>query len=233
MGAKWFVSKNDLVSGPLSTEQVERQLEARALDQSDLIWGQELGDWQTIQTWKSHLPKFNAKVEPQAPSEQWHYAVNGQSFGPFARGHLIRELKSLSQIEQVMIWTKGMKEWAPLFEFHDLLTEVGVNRRQFPRAALTGQAVLKTDGMTLVAQLLSISEGGMAVQLDSALVAGQTVTIEIQSPSAFAETLHARAEVRYTANGILGLRFSNVPAESKAAIVQFVRGQARLVTKAA
>ena len=233
MSAKWFICQNERVMGPLSTDQVERQLESMTIETSDLIWGHPLKHWTTLSDWQEKLPTLGHTVELMTPAEQWHYALNGKAHGPFDRAELVRELKATDQALEAMVWTRGMKEWAPLTEFHDLLSDVGVNKRIFPRATLSGQAVLKGEGLTLMAPLLTISEGGLSVQLETGLVSGQMVTVEIQS-SVFRSPIVARAEVRYGADGIVGLRFSNLPADSKMAIVQFVRqGQNRAAATAA
>jgi hypothetical protein len=166
--------------------------------------------------------------------EIWHYALGGESHGPFQREALVDSLKSLGSLGDVLLWTKGMKEWAPLFEFHEILTAIGVNKRQFPRADITGQVTIKTNtGQVLVAPVLTISEGGMGVQLEAeGLSSGMAVGLEISSP-AFRANLHARADVRYVAGGVTGLKFSNVSPEVRGAIISFVRqSQTRFVLKA-
>lgn len=166
--------------------------------------------------------------------EVWHYAVNGESYGPFQRDTLIEKLKSQGSLGDVLLWTKGMKEWAPLFEFHDVLTAIGVNKRQFPRADINGEVTIKTNtGQVLVAPLMTISEGGLGVQLETeALTAGMAVTLEINS-QVFRSTIHARADVRYIAGGVLGLKFTSVNPEVKGAIISFVRqSQTRFVLRA-
>lgn len=233
MSGKWFICRNDEVLGPFPSEEVRRRLESAELISSDLIWGAGMAGWQTLQWWSRESP--NLSIVPQADDqlEAWHFAIGGKSYGPFQRAQLVQELKVVEALGEVMLWTKGMKEWAHLFEFHDILTDLGVNKRQFPRSELQGQAVIKTDGQTLVAPTLTVSEGGLSIRLDSGLVSGQFATIEIQSPI-FHQPLHARCEVRYAANGVVGLRFSNLNSESKGAIVQLMRqNTTRFVLRAA
>jgi hypothetical protein len=149
------------------------------------------------------------------------------------RSELIGELKNLPNVSDVMVWTRGMTEWIPLFEFHDLLNEVGVNKRQFPRVDASGRVIIKNGLNTLTAQLASIGEGGCGVLLGQGLAPGHEVNIEIHSP-AFQEVIHAKAECRYSMNGILGLRFLQISVENKGAIIQYVRHcQARFILKAA
>lgn len=222
MSSQWFVQKDDLVEGPLTTEAVQARATSGQLLSTHLIWGRGLDQWYTLNAWSKDLTGLTAKVKQEPVQEVWHFASGGQSSGPVPREALANELKDLDSLGTVMLWTKGMKEWAPLFEFHDILSEIGVNKRQFPRADLTGKAVMKGDGNTLVAPLVSVSEGGFGIQLDGGLVPGQILTIELHSP-AFREVLHAKAEMRYGSKGIIGMKFTQINQETKGAIIQFVR----------
>lgn len=233
MGTKWFICQNEFVTGPFTTEQVQNKLQASDLGASDLIWGRGFSTWQNVRNWTQELPNMNADTYVEPVAETWHYAVAGKSHGPYNRATLISELKHVHQVGEVMLWTKGMKEWAHLFEFHEILTEIGVNKRAFPRADITGKAVIKVDGQTFIAPTLSISEGGMGLQLENGLVPGQNVAIEIQSP-ALRGSIHVKADVRYVDNDIVGLKFTQINSEGKGAIVQLVRQTTtRFVLKAA
>lgn len=233
MALKWFVSKNETIDGPMSTDDVQSKVQNGSFDGSFMIWGAGMEQWQRLDWWARELPRLATHVHPEPVIEAWHYALNGKSHGPLKRDALIAELKNLNSLNDVMLWTKGMKEWAPLFEFHDILTAVGVNKRLFPRADLQGKVILRDGGSTLVAPLMSISEGGVGLHLENGIEPGQQLSIEIHS-EVFHENLQAKAEVRYVAGGVTGLRFTQVSAETKAAIIQFVRqNQPRFVLKAA
>lgn len=234
MGNKWFVQREDSVDGPMSAEDVKSRLASGQLNAQCMIWGRGLQGWQTVQSWLEALPGLaNSSLDLPDSNELWHYALNGKSHGPFEKPALVEHLKRAPHLSDVMVWTKGMKEWAPVYEFHELLTLAGVNKRQFPRADIRGEVTIKTGESTLMAKLVSISESGCGVELESGLVPGQPVTLEIQSPS-FREPLHAKAECRYLADGQCGLKFSSVNSETKGLIVQYVRqSQPRFVLKAA
>lgn len=175
----------------------------------------------------------STKIVEGPANELWHFAIGGKSFGPFKRMQLIEELKNVDAVGEVMLWTKGMKEWAHLFEFHEILSAIGVNKRQFPRADLPGQALIKVGSRTLTAPTLTISEGGMGVKMDSGLEPGQPVMVEIQSP-AFKGSIVVKADVRYIFDGVLGLKFTQIHPDAKAAVAQLVRKTtAQFVLKAA
>jgi len=233
MGLSWFVQKEDLVDGPLSTEDVQTRLQGGHLSINHMIWGRGLEAWISLGSWQQELPRLATATHAEVIQEMWHYAHGGKSHGPYTKPQLIDELKNIDNLGDAMIWTKGMKEWAPLFEFHDLLSAIGVNKRQFPRSELTGRAVVKTAENTLIGQLVTISEGGCGIVIDQGLVPGQAFTLEIQSP-VFRDTLHAKAECRYISEGLAGVKFTHVSMETKGAIIQFVKqSQTRFVLKAA
>ncbi len=222
MSRQWFIQNGDVIDGPLSTSDVQTRVQTGQLNNHNLIWGRGMSTWYTPATWLAELSQLMTETQQETITETWHYADKGQSHGPFLREALLAKLKTLGSVGTVMLWTKGMKEWAPLFEMHDILTELGVNKRQFPRAELTGKAVLKDGGSTLVAPLVSISEGGFGIQLDSGVVTGQIVSVELHSPS-FREVIHAKAEVRYAGTGVFGMKFIQISVENRGVIVQHVR----------
>jgi hypothetical protein len=233
MAWKWFVQSGEKIEGPFSTEDVQARMGAGHFNKQSLIWGPGVEAWQSMQAWTLNLSGMApGGVGAEIVSEAWHYAHGGQSRGPMTREELIGQLKDISNGE-IMLWTKGMKEWAPLYEFHDLLTEVGINKRQYPRADLTGKAVIKSSGNIMIAPLLSISEGGFGVGLDAGFVSGESVTVELQS-SSFRDPLQAKAEVRYVGQGVIGFKFSQINVETRGLIIQFIKqNQVRFTIKAA
>lgn len=239
MAHKWFVQKDDVIHGPYTTDDVHNRLQAGQISPSHLIWGNGQEQWVPLKSWNGVSEAADTGGSSTGSTDStanasWHYAAGGQSYGPLTRKNLIQALKNLPFLGEVMIWTKGMKEWAPLFEFHDILSEVGINKRQFPRADLEGKAVLKAGGVTLIGNLLSISEGGLGVELMATnLVPGEALTLEMQSP-AFRDPITAKVEVRYVGETVLGLKFTQISSEVKGAIIQFIKqSQARFPIKAA
>lgn len=165
--------------------------------------------------------------------DTWHYATAGRSFGPFPRAQLLEELKRLENLGEVMLWTKGMKEWVHLFEFHDILSALGVNKREFPRVGIEGKVVIKGADRPITAPTLTLSEGGLGVALDGGVEAGQVVDLEVQS-AVFREPLRVRAQVRFVAGGTAGLKFTSLTAEQRSMIVGLIRqATTRFVLRAA
>lgn len=225
--AKWFIQINDQVEGPFTTAAVESRLASGLVAQTDLIWGSVQEDWKPLSWWSQSVTQLEEQERQSLSPEVWYYALKGRSFGPLTIVDLTNNLKamggsSLEQIKEVLVWTQGMKSWTPLFEFHELLDDLGLNKREFARSSLTGRAVVKILGDTYISSLLSISEGGCGLETIPGLIPGQEVTLELQA-NEINEAIHAKGEVRYVTDKILGLKFSHLNVESRGAIVQYCK----------
>ncbi len=153
----------------------------------------------------------------------WHYAIDGASKGPLTRAEMINELRGVQSKDEILIWTKGMKSWADLYDFGDLLDELGLNRREHARAPIRASAVIRFNDQIIIGQIKSISEGGFRVaSIETHLSIGQVVDIEIKSEQ-LAQTILAKASVQYmTELGNYGFRFQSISQEAKSSIIDFV-----------
>ena len=185
-----------------------------------------LGGEQTLVTHvRSEAPTVQLGLQnaaAPAPSEAWHYALAGQTYGPYNHAELIHELETADPLHEVALWTRGMREWAPIYEFHGILSDLNANKRSFPRAELDGDVVLTADGLTYHAQILTISEGGLGVRLESPPPPGQMCVCEVQSPH-LGKAFTCKVDVRFSVGGVTGLRFTEVTEEAKNKIGEFVR----------
>jgi hypothetical protein len=229
----WFVLRNEDVSGPLSTDEVKTMAALGQLVDKDLIWGRLQNEWKPLAWWMIEVGNLIAKNKEVRDPRLWHYAINGASFGPFTRDDLVVQLKDVVLSSDLLLWTKGMKAWAPIFEFNDVLDAIGVNKRQFPRADIEGKLTIKMGTQVLEGTLQTVSEGGFGATGIQGLTVGQVLPVELES-DAFYDPLHLKAEVRYiTDSGYVGFKFQNLGSEARSAVVQYVRGYARTMVKAA
>ncbi len=223
--AQWFVTSNDIVEGPFSTEELKSRVQSGTFGESHLIWGRSMQDWRKPSRWLSDLSGLLEKMNADQDYRHWHYSHEGQSLGPMNREKLLEALKNIKRSSDVLIWTKGMKAWAPLYEFHDLMDEVGVNKRQFPRANIVGKITARWEEKACTGQLDTISEGGCGGIGFVDLVPGMTVTLDLESANLF-EALKMKAEVRYVNdNGYAGFRFQKLSMETRSAIIQHIKTQ--------
>lgn len=219
---QWFTFQNEKVSGPYSTDQLRSLIASGSLS-THFVWGAVLDQWVQTSQWLANVNDFEKRSRKQAETQMWHYALHGDSFGPFTKLELIQQLKMQKRISDVSVWTKGMKSWTPIFEQYELLDAIGVNRRQFPRTSIDGRVVVKWEEQTAIGTLQVVGEGGMGAAALPMLAPGQFVSVELQS-KAFHEPIYAKAEVRSVdTDGVVGFRFVQISAESRSSIVQYVR----------
>lgn len=230
--SQWFVLKDDVVEGPFSTEDV-KELASRPDVDHIKVWGQPQKDWRPLSWWMVELPNLLAKSRPLRDDRLWHFATQGVAHGPMTREDLVKGLRQTPLSNDILVWTKGMKAWAPLFEFNDLMDEVGINRRQHPRADIDGYVTFKFELGEKRARLFTISSGGFGCEKVDGLRVGQIVSAELNC-DAFYEPVHAKVEIRYgTESGYVGCKFTVLSSEAKSTIVQYVRGSANTMVRAA
>jgi hypothetical protein len=222
--AKWFTFHNERVEGPFSTDELKQKVSMGSVSSESMVWGQAQSNWKPLSWWQSHLDELLSKLQNNFDDRLWHFAIRGQSHGPMSRKQLISELKKIAgDANDALIWTKGMENWAAIHEFHDLMDEVGVNRRIFPRAPIEGKVVIRlSESQTLIGQLKTVSEGGFGALNVTGLVVGSEVSVELQT-DAFPH-VHATAQVKYVSeNQFAGFKFAKINRESVSRIVSFVK----------
>jgi hypothetical protein len=225
--SQWFVESNNQIQGPFTADMVKSRLASGTFDPTDLVWGRVLEEWRPLNWWMSALPELMQQAQKISNPEIWHYAYQGSSYGPLPWADLIHNLKSirgnsLDHLTQIMIWTRGMKEWVSVLEFHEIMDALEVNKRESPRAPLEGRAVIKYMGNVTIAPLKNVSAGGFGCEPTPNLIPGEEVLVEIHS-DALGAAVHAKAQVRYSTDRLVGFKFLQINVESRGALVQYVR----------
>lgn len=229
---KWFITQNEKVQGPWSKDQLVNWLESNSDHSGLFIFRRGLTEWLSV----AQFMNGDADLEEVAPPQEdvlWHYAADGVSHGPISRQELVQELARLKNNSSAVLWTRGMKAWVPVYEFADIMDEVGINRRQYPRLTISGIVKIQVDQKTYEGVAQSISENGFGAQMAMPLEAGAIITFEIQS-SSFSSPLRGRAEVRYcTGELIAGFKFHLLDATTRATLNDLLKQPARSSSKAA
>ncbi|MEZ4872112.1 MAG: GYF domain-containing protein [Bdellovibrionales bacterium] len=223
---KWFTLVNEIVQGPFTTAEVKGIAANRTHNNAPLVWGRVQKTWVDIDQWAATVDEALAasNIISLNISKEWHYGTGGDSFGPFGRADLIAQLKNLASLENVLLWTNGMNDWMPIFEFHDILGELGINRRKQFRAEASGSvAVSRGTNDITNGQIISISEGGLGFKGNSNYNKGETVQLIIDSPI-FKHKVKVDAEVKYcTEGGYVGVSFKKIHPETQSQIVGYIK----------
>lgn len=233
---KWFIYTDNKVEGPYTTEALLRKKESGELSVDCLVWGPLQVGWKTIDWWQQALPHLKSVHSDMSAPQEWFLAKHGQRIGPLLRPELIRQLKSMIEnnetVSKALLWTKGLKKWAHVIEFHDLMNELGIDQRKHPRARASGKVTLSFRGQSFSSSLKTVSEGGLGADPIPMVMLGEEVHISIESDE-LNGPVTAKAEVRYADDQHLGLQFISLNSESKSNIVSFIRNKTSLAQKAA
>ena len=223
---KWFTFDNEIVDGPFSTAELKTFAENGQLSDSVMVWGRVQTQWVNVNDWLGSVDDLvhNGKVYSFDSKREWHYGAKGNSFGPFSRPELVSILNEQDTLDGILLWTSGMKDWTPLFEFHDILEEMGVNKRRHKRAQIDGTVLLTlSSGEITSGKLVTISEGGLGFIGISDLTPGETVQLEIVSPI-FKRNIRVAAEIQYVSdNNFVGVSFKKIHSEAISQIISYVR----------
>lgn len=224
--AKWFTLVDEKIEGPFTTDQLLRRAEAQELSKDLLIWGALQSGWKPISWWQQSLPHFKSIESEMNQPEMWFMVETGRKTGPFLRNEIVGKLKACvdsgGEISKILLWTKGQKKWANITEFHDLMNEVGLDKRVHPRAQISGQVTIQFQGQSFISGLRTVSEGGVGIDPIPMVAAGEEIQLELESKH-FSNPVKAKAEVRYSSERSMGLKFLSVNSETKSEIVTYVR----------
>ena len=225
---KWFVYKDNEVKGPYETQEVKSQHRSGKIQDQTLVWGRLQEEWIFASEWLQQVDDLIAKMGIYSHSSRmWHFSYEKKTYGPFSRDDLLGKLKRVPNPNLVFLWTTGMDKWDPIFEFHDVLDDLGLNQRSHARAAIEGTVLItKKTGDVLAGELSTISIGGLGFFGASNLFPGEDVTLEIISEN-FRSHLRVNAEIRYVSEkNFIGVRYGNMHSEVQSQIIEYVKKSA-------
>ncbi|MEQ1876799.1 MAG: PilZ domain-containing protein [Bdellovibrionia bacterium] len=223
MEKKWFVFADQLVRGPLSTENVEEGLLAGRWTIDTLIWWKGQNQWISIANWRIQLPQLTTGLDRKKVQVDWYLESKGTQTGPMSRDDLLKFLKSSPNPFQFSLWSPGLPDWKKLYFFEEILSELGMSRRQFPRAPLSGAAEITKQNHKFILQATDIGAGGMGLDKASGLTAGYNIQLTIRSP-VFPNPIRSNAQILYVKpNGQAGVKFANMHLEAQSSIVEYVK----------
>ncbi|HEX4922731.1 MAG TPA: PilZ domain-containing protein [Bdellovibrionales bacterium] len=214
---------DQLVRGPLTTENVEEGLATGRWTLDTLIWWKGQAQWMSIANWRVMLPGIGAEQEQKQTQQQWYLESKGTQTGPMTRSELVSFLKAAANPFQFSLWTPGFQHWKKLYFFEEFLNELGMSRRAHPRAPISGAAEIAKREQKFVLQTTTISAGGVGLIQGHGLVPGQTVQLTVRSP-AFPNPIRSTAQIMYVRpDGMAGAKFNNIHIEAQSTIVDYVR----------
>jgi hypothetical protein len=209
------------VEGPLDESQIEHEI---PLSERPLIWGKGLSDWLTPELWKLENQKIKSADQEVQKKSMWKWKLQNQEHGPFLYKDLVQELKKLTDPTQVLIWNNSYSEWKDIYSVPSLIEELGVSRREHPRVPIMGTIQIDTPKGLIAARVISISEGGLGLNCPQKLNLGERFKATFSSPNLYIKSINCVCEVVFAGqDGYVGIRFTQIPTEAKASVIEYVK----------
>ena len=245
---KWFLQLNGNVKGPFTQDTLQSTLQTLddAATAQALIWKRGLPEWvkaSKFQTAKHQTPEdasdFDTKTEMAKVDDDLFEKTFTQTFtqGAFYRAQvnfidqplmtkseLLTLIAKQQDVSKVSIQDPRTKEWKEVYAFPDIVERLGLSRRKQPRVPILAQFTGKSNTNQEVSyRVITISQGGMGFTENHDLKIGDEVEGQISSPHFF-QSISVKAEVIYAGqDGYIGLKFSQIPDEARAAIIDYIK----------
>ncbi|MGZ3692193.1 MAG: PilZ domain-containing protein [Pseudobdellovibrio sp.] len=141
-----------------------------------------------------------------------------------SKNDLLQLITKIEDLSTISIQDNKTKEWKELYSYPELVEKLGVSRRQSQRVPILAQFNGKSSKSKSVSyRVITVSEGGMGFTENFDLKIGDEVEGQISSPHFF-QPITVKADVIYAGlDGYIGLKFSSVTDEAKAAIIEYIK----------
>lgn len=225
MAHEWFVYSEKIVTGPFTTEQVDQCLTAGIWASDCFIWWKGQREWMPISSWREQLDKILKGETESSQNAVWYVDMNGSSVGPLTQKEMITQLRGVSSLNKVRLWSVGLNKWTDIFELHDIMEELGLSRRENERAPLMGSvAISRADQQgPVIVKAASLSGDGMGLNECGFLVKGEQIQLIIKSDE-FPHPVRVNGSVAYvTTQGYAGVKFQEVHPEALSLIIDYVK----------
>lgn len=220
---KWFILSGGHIDGPWTPEEVEAKIPSVS---EPLIWGRGLADWLPPAAWQDALRSGGAVLSESIPFDEasWNYRHrrDDKPHGPFTYADLLAALREMKDFSDVEISGPDFKDWKEVYEIQKIVDELGISRRAHQRVPMMGHLVFDgPSGESQQARVVSISGGGLSLNEAVPFGIGTQFKAQLRSPNLYIE-ISCTCEVVYSGPSQTGLRFTYLPAEGEAAIIEYV-----------
>ncbi len=248
---KWFLQLNGHVQGPFNQNTLQDTIQGLGSDNSEqaYIWKRGLPEWVKAKALHSINmdQEFTQPPEPQDANTQTHAVQLDELFektfshtfteGAFYRAQvnfvdqplmtkaeLLTLIAKQQDVSKVSIQDPKTKEWKEVYAFPDIVERLGLSRRKQARVPILAQFTGKSNTKNEVSyRVITISQGGMGFTDNFELNIGDEVDGQVSSPHFF-QSINVKAEVIYAGqDGYIGLKFTQIPDEARAAIIEYIK----------
>lgn len=221
----WFFYLNENISGPFTPAEINFKIAAAGPETQCLVWTKGQKQWTAAATWQSNFAEIVSQLpKPASEIEDWYVGHNDRTQGPISQTELIKYLRTVESFEweAVRIWKKGQETWSKIFNYPDILEEIGGSRRIYIRVPLNGTVMVSKDSEEQIGRCTSISLGGMGVMGLKNLSNADVIKLTIKCDE-FGSPVYCSAVVRYITEEEVGMQFQNLHMEFQSRISDYIK----------
>ncbi len=228
MGRIWFLysSQDKKVSGPFVSDEVHQKIRSGEITPECNIWWKGQREWLSVSVWISSGEKILQNQNEKSKSAVWYLDLGGEPVGPLTQREMIDHLRGNKNLSRIKLWTVGLKNWKSIYEFSDVMDEMGMSRRENARAPLMASAQITRhgeDGAPMLLKVATISVAGVGINDALALIKGEEIQVVIKSGE-FSTPIRVHASVIYVSpNGNAGLKFHQLQPEIQSIIYDYTK----------
>jgi len=223
---QWFVHQDDIIHGPLTSEQVLSQLKSGELSYNSYIWGRGQVEWNPISSWEdqlqTHIEDFEVGKKKWKLRESHNLILVDLTFE-----EVLFYLKKLKDLKSASICPQNEYLWKPVYSSYVFMEALGLSRRSCLRAPLMGLAKIsrgKKSRFSYVVKTSTVGPGGIGVcGLGSNFTAGLPVEMRIESQDLGSPILVHGVIKYHTPQGFVGIAFKKLEDEVKNQIEDYVK----------
>jgi hypothetical protein len=248
---KWFLQVKGTVQGPFNNDSLQKALQSMGEDSLSqaLVWKRGNSEWIRAHKWQpaDMAQSSHSSNENFSTDEHTHAAVDSDMFektftqafteGAFYRvqikfvdqplmnkTELLNLISKQEDVSDISIQDPKTKEWKEVYAFPDIVEKLGISRRKQQRVPILAQFNGRSNNSKNVSyRVITVSEGGMGFTENYDLKIGDEVEGQITSPHFF-QPISVKADVIYAgADGYIGLKFSQITDETKAAVIEYIK----------
>ena len=220
----WFIHSNEKILGPFSIENILERLQSGDLSYEGYIWSKGQAEWVALADWETNIEKYRDLNNESEKS--WKVRTPNGTQGDLEFQEVLAFLKRMKSYEMVAVAPNDSNEWTPLYSSFAFMEALKLSRRNFLRAPLMGLAKVtrSTSRFSYVVKTSTIGQGGIGIfGLGTQFEAGTKVQLRVESEDLNAPLNLTGAVVYSSDKGHVGIKFEDVPAESNAVILDYMK----------
>lgn len=220
----WFVHHDEKILGPFTSTKILQDLKSGEISYGAYVWSKGQVEWIPVSDWEINLDALVAQSD--SSKQKWKLRTPDETFENVDFAEVVKKLKAMENLNRVTVSQQNATQWVPIYSSYAFMEALNLSRRNFLRAPLMGLAKVTKLGsrFSYVVKTASLGQGGIGVfGLSPHFDSGMLVNIRIESED-LSCSINVNGSVVYnTDKGFIGIRFGDLPAESVAVIIEYLK----------